>query len=76
MTIALAIIGGIVVIIGAASRVPPAAAAFLRACIPLIKAFHELRGALRPGPRRNQNTVKGRPRYSEEEPMRNSAPLE
>lgn len=48
MTIVLAIIGGIVIIIGAASRVPPAAAAFLRACIPLISAYHELSDALHP----------------------------
>jgi hypothetical protein len=48
MTIVLAIIGGTVVIIGAASKVPPAAAAFLRACIPLISAYRELCNALRP----------------------------
>ncbi len=48
MTIALAIIGGIVIILGAAARIPPAAAAFLRACIPLITALREVRDTLRP----------------------------
>jgi hypothetical protein len=46
MTIALAIIGGIVVILAAATRIPLAAAAFLRACIPLITAIHDLREAV------------------------------
>lgn len=48
MTIALAVTGGIVILLGAASRIPPAAAAFLRACVPLIIAFREVRYALRP----------------------------
>jgi hypothetical protein len=47
MTIALAIIGSIVVFLVAATEVPTAVAAFLRACIPLIDAFHELREAIR-----------------------------
>lgn len=44
---ALAIIGGIVVVITAAAKIPIAGAAFLRACIPLIYAFRDLRNALR-----------------------------
>jgi hypothetical protein len=46
MTTALAILGGIVVILGAMTKVPAAAAAFVRACIPLITAIHDLRDAL------------------------------
>ena len=42
MTIALATIGCIIVILGAAAKIPPAAAAFVRACIPLVTAIHDL----------------------------------
>lgn len=47
MTLALAIIGSIVIVLTAATRVPAAAATFLRACIPLIDACQELRDAIR-----------------------------
>jgi hypothetical protein len=47
VTLSLVIIGGVVVVLTAAAKVPTAAAAFLRACIPLIEAFHELRDAIR-----------------------------
>jgi len=46
MTIALAIIGGIAVILTAATKIPLAAAAFVRACIPLITAIRDLHGAV------------------------------
>ena len=47
MTIALAVIGSIVIVLTAATRIPAAAATFLRAFIPLIDAFHELHDAIR-----------------------------
>jgi hypothetical protein len=47
MALSLAIIGGVVVLLAAATKIPAAAAAFLRACIPLIEAFHDLRDAIR-----------------------------
>ncbi|MCX4501128.1 hypothetical protein [Streptomyces anulatus] len=43
----LAVIGGIVIILGAAARIPNAVAELIRACIPVINAFHELRTALK-----------------------------
>lgn len=45
MTTALAVIGGAVVILSAASKVPPAVSALVRACVPVVAAFHELRHA-------------------------------
>lgn len=45
MTITLAIIGGIVVTLSAAAKIPTAAAMFLRAFIPFIAAIHEVRDA-------------------------------
>jgi hypothetical protein len=47
MTIALATIGGIVVILGAATKIPPAICALIRACIPLVTAIHDLGYAIR-----------------------------
>lgn len=47
MTTALAIIGGIAVILGAATRIPPAVSAFIRACIPMVTALRELHRAIR-----------------------------
>jgi hypothetical protein len=47
MTIALAITGGIVVILGAATKIPPAITGLVRACIPAITAFQDLRDAFR-----------------------------
>jgi hypothetical protein len=47
MTIALAITGGIVIILGAATKIPPAITALVRACIPAITAFRDLRDAFR-----------------------------
>jgi len=47
MTTALAIIGGIAVILGAAAKVPPALSALIRACIPVVTAVHDLRRAIR-----------------------------
>jgi len=41
------IIGGLVIVLTAAVQIPAAAAAFLRACIPLVEAFHDLRNAIR-----------------------------
>lgn len=53
MALSLAVIGGVVLLLTAATKIPAAAAAFLRACIPLIEAFHELCDAIRQrGPRK------------------------
>ena len=79
MTIALAIIGGIVIILGAATRIPPAAAAFLRACIPLITALHDLRDALGPGHDRKVSSAQLNGDHTDnlgEEPGANTADLE
>jgi hypothetical protein len=57
MTIALAVIGSTVIVLTAATRVPAAAAVFLRACIPLIDALHELHDAIRR--HRSHKSVKG-----------------
>jgi hypothetical protein len=46
MTTALAIIGGIVIILGALAKVPPAASTLIRACIPVVRAVHDLRHAI------------------------------
>jgi len=64
LTIALAIIGGTVVILGAATKIPPAAAAFLRACIPLIAAFQDIRDALRR--QHDQDVTSARPNEDHE----------
>jgi hypothetical protein len=50
MTTVLAIIGSIVIILTAATQIPQVAGALLRACIPLIKDFHDLRDAIRRHP--------------------------
>jgi len=42
MTTALALIGGIAVILGAVTKIPPAVCALIRACIPLVAAIHDL----------------------------------
>jgi hypothetical protein len=68
MTIALAIIGSIVILLGAATRIPPAAAAFLRAFIPLVAAFHDLHDALRNIPARDDQS------RVDERPLRDSWP--
>lgn len=47
LTTILATIGGIVVIIGAAERIPYAIAGLIRACIPAINAVNELRAAFK-----------------------------
>ena len=47
MTTALAVIGGIAVILGAATKIPVAVCALIRACIPVITALHDLRHAIR-----------------------------
>jgi Sec-independent protein translocase protein TatA len=47
VALSLVIIGAVVVVLTAAAKVPAAAAAFLRACIPLVEAFHDLRNAIR-----------------------------
>jgi hypothetical protein len=46
MTTALAIIGGTAIILGAATKIPPAICALIRACIPLAAALHDLRNAI------------------------------
>ena len=46
MTTALAIIGGTALILGAATRIPPAACTLIRACIPVATALHDLRRAI------------------------------
>ncbi|CAM5282722.1 hypothetical protein SAVIM338S_00165 [Streptomyces avidinii] len=46
MTSILAVIGGTVLIIGAAARIPNAVAELIRACVPVITAFGELRATL------------------------------
>jgi hypothetical protein len=46
MTTALAIIGGTVLILGAATKIPPAVCALVRACIPVAAALHDLRHAI------------------------------
>ncbi|MCX4791765.1 MULTISPECIES: hypothetical protein [unclassified Streptomyces] len=45
LTTILAVIGGIVIIIGAAARVPKAVAELIQACIPVVHALNELRVA-------------------------------
>lgn len=58
MTTVLAIIGGIAVILGAATKIPPAVCALIRACIPLVTAIHDLGRAIRH--RRNEaNDARG-----------------
>jgi hypothetical protein len=47
MITALATIGGIAVILGAATKIPPAVCALIRACIPLVTAIHDLGHAIR-----------------------------
>ncbi len=47
MTTALAIIGGIAVILGAATKIPPAVCTLIRTCIPLVTAIHDLGHAIR-----------------------------
>ncbi|MFF5573132.1 hypothetical protein [Streptomyces luteogriseus] len=47
LTTILAVIGGIVITLGAAARIPNATAELIRACIPVINALHELRAALK-----------------------------
>jgi hypothetical protein len=46
MTTALAIIGATVIILGAATKIPPAISALIRACIPVAIALHDLRHAI------------------------------
>ena len=45
MTTALTIIGGAAVILSAATKIPPAVCALVRACVPVVAAFHDLRRA-------------------------------
>lgn len=45
LTTILSVIGCTVIIIGAAKRLPKAVAELIRACIPVVKAFNELRAA-------------------------------
>jgi hypothetical protein len=47
MTTALAIIGSLAIILGAATKIPPAVCALIRACIPLVTAIHDLGRAIR-----------------------------
>jgi hypothetical protein len=49
MSTTLAIIGGIVIVLGASAKIPHAVATLIRACIPMIKAFYDLRRAIRAG---------------------------
>lgn len=49
MTTTLAIIGGIVIVLGASAKIPHAVSVLIRACIPMVKAFHDLRRAIRAG---------------------------
>jgi cell division protein FtsL len=46
MTTILTIIGGIVLLLGAVTKIPPALCALIRACIPVATALHELRQAV------------------------------
>ncbi|MBN6547645.1 hypothetical protein, partial [Actinacidiphila bryophytorum] len=46
MTTILAVIGAAVVVFGALAEIPPALAALVRACIPVVAAVRELRAAL------------------------------
>ena len=48
MTTALAIIGGIAIILGAATKIPLAVCALIRSCIPVVTAIHDLSRAIRP----------------------------
>jgi hypothetical protein len=48
MTTALAIVGAITVILGAAAKIPPAVCLLIRAVIPVATAFRELCHAIRP----------------------------
>ncbi|GAA1457457.1 hypothetical protein GCM10009603_07320 [Nocardiopsis exhalans] len=45
VTTVLTVIGGTVLIIGAAARLPHAVAELIRSCIPVVTALHELRSA-------------------------------
>jgi Sec-independent protein translocase protein TatA len=55
-TTVLAVIGGMVVILVAAARIPAAAAELIRACILLVDAIKDLRSALqRPTPDASAN---------------------
>jgi hypothetical protein len=45
-TMIMAVIGGTVVVLTAAARIPAALTELLRACIPVAAAIHELRAAL------------------------------
>lgn len=47
MTTVLAIIGGIVVLLGTATRIPLALSSLVRACIPLVHALDDLHEAIR-----------------------------
>ena len=46
MTIALAAIGSMALILGAAARIPPAICTLIRACIPVVTALHDLSRAI------------------------------
>lgn len=46
MTTVLATIGAVVIVLGAATKIPLAAAALIRACIPLLTAMSDFRDAL------------------------------
>lgn len=46
-TTILAVIGAVLLVLNTAARVPPAAAAFVRALIPLIRALRALRDEIR-----------------------------
>jgi hypothetical protein len=47
MVVLLAIICGVVALLTVSTEIPAAVAAFLRACIPVIEAIHEVRDAVR-----------------------------
>lgn len=47
MTITLTIIGGILIVLSAVTRIPLAVSALIRACIPVVTAIHDLRRAIR-----------------------------
>jgi hypothetical protein len=61
MTTLLTVLAGSVVALAAAARIPAAAANLIRACLPLIAAWHEIRAALIRPPAEPQHSAAGHP---------------
>lgn len=61
MSTVLTIMAGIVVSLATAARIPAAAANLVRACVPLIAAWHEIRAALTRPSAEPQHPAAGHP---------------